>query len=81
MISPDGYILPTPAVIDRIIEDEAVLVLSEQGQVKVLNEVGARIWALAQLPYLPRAFASSPSCPTGPWRRRPHCRHAGTLHG
>jgi hypothetical protein len=28
-------------------EDEAVVVLADQGRVKVLNEVGARIWALA----------------------------------
>ena len=43
----DRYIIPNPAVIGRIVEGEAVLVLSDQGQVKVLNEVGARIWALA----------------------------------
>ena len=47
MISLDSYPLPNPAVVGRIVEGEAVLVLPEQGQVKVLNEVGARIWALA----------------------------------
>ena len=30
-----------------MVDDEAVLVLPEQGQVKVLNPVGASIWALA----------------------------------
>ncbi len=37
---------PNPEIIARILEDEAVLVLPVQGKVKVLNEVGARIWAL-----------------------------------
>ncbi len=31
----------------RLLENEAVVVLPEKGQVKVLNEVGARIWSLA----------------------------------
>ena len=47
MISLDSYAVPNPAVVGRIVEGEAVLVLPEQGQVKVLNEVGARIWVLA----------------------------------
>lgn len=47
MISLDGYPVQNPTVIGRTIDDEAVLVLPEQGQVKVLNEVGARIWSLA----------------------------------
>jgi glycerol-3-phosphate O-acyltransferase len=47
MISPDIYVIPASSAIGRTIDDEAVLVLPEQGQVKVLNEVGARIWALA----------------------------------
>ncbi|MEA3345720.1 MAG: PqqD family protein [Chloroflexota bacterium] len=47
MVSLDSYPMPTPAVVGRVVEGEAVLVLPEQGQVKVLNEVGARIWALA----------------------------------
>jgi hypothetical protein len=34
------------SVISRMIEDEAVLVLPDAGQVKVLNPVGARIWSL-----------------------------------
>ena len=37
---------PHPEIIARVIEKEAVLVLPLRGQVKVLNEVGARIWTL-----------------------------------
>lgn len=38
--------IPNPAVVARSVENEAVLLLPEQGQVRVLNEVGARIWQL-----------------------------------
>jgi hypothetical protein len=31
----------------RRLEHEAVVVLPDKGEVKVLNEVGAQIWALA----------------------------------
>jgi len=34
-------------VISRVVNGEAVLVIPQEGQVKVLNEVGSRIWALA----------------------------------
>ena len=47
MVSMDSYAVPNLAVVGSIVEGEAVLILPEQGQVKVLNEVGARIWALA----------------------------------
>ena len=47
MIPMDSYAVPNPAVVGRLVEGEAVLVLPEQGQVKVLNEVGARVWILA----------------------------------
>lgn len=33
-------------VVGQLLTDEAVLVLPEAGKVQVLNEVGARIWAL-----------------------------------
>jgi hypothetical protein len=49
MITLDTILIPEPSVVGRILEDqakEAVLVLPSKGQVKVLNEVGARIWAL-----------------------------------
>ncbi len=35
-----------PQVAGRMIENEAVLVLADTGQVMVLNEVGGRIWEL-----------------------------------
>jgi hypothetical protein len=38
---------PLPGVVGQVIEGEAVLVLPERGEVKVLNPVGARIWQLA----------------------------------
>ena len=36
-----------PQVAGQMIENEAVLVLADTGQVLVLNEVGGRIWELA----------------------------------
>ena len=47
MITLESYPIPNSHVVGRILDDEAVLVMPEQGQVKVLSEVGARIWALA----------------------------------
>jgi len=41
------YPYPAPNLVGRVVGDEAILVLPGQGQVKVLNEVGARIWSLA----------------------------------
>ena len=41
------YPYPAPTLVGRVVGDEAVLVLPGQGQVKVLNEVGARVWSLA----------------------------------
>jgi len=43
----DSYPAPNPNVRGRVIENEAVLVLPDRGQVKVLNQVGASIWQLA----------------------------------
>lgn len=47
MLTLESYPIRVPDVVGRVVEDEAVLVLPERGQVKVLNEVGARIWELA----------------------------------
>ena len=47
MLTIDSYPVPTPTVQGRLLENEAIVVLPEKGQVKVLNEVGARIWSLA----------------------------------
>ena len=46
MISQYTIPVPNPAVVGRIVSGEAVLVLPTKGQVKVLNEAGARIWSL-----------------------------------
>jgi len=46
MIFLDKIPIPSPTVVGRIVNDEAVLVIPVKGQVKVLNEVGARIWSL-----------------------------------
>jgi hypothetical protein len=46
MVSLHDYVIPNPTVVGHSIDGEAVLILVEHGQVKVLNEVGARIWAL-----------------------------------
>ena len=35
-----------PDIIGKLAEDEAVLVMPQKGQVKVINEVGAVIWEL-----------------------------------
>jgi hypothetical protein len=55
MLTLDTIPIPAAGVVGRILDTgpgdrpdhEAVLVLPAQGQVKVLNEVGARIWELA----------------------------------
>jgi hypothetical protein len=47
MQTMDKYPVPLPGVVGRVVEHEAVLVLPDKGQVKVLNELGARIWELA----------------------------------
>ena len=46
MLTLETVPTPRPNVIGRVVDQEAVLVLPQQGQVKVLNEVGAAIWAL-----------------------------------
>ena len=43
----NSYPAPAEHVRGRHLEHEAVVVLPDKGQVKVLNEVGAQIWALA----------------------------------
>ena len=43
----NSYPAPAEHVRGRRLEHEAVVVLPDKGQVKVLNEVGAQIWELA----------------------------------
>jgi hypothetical protein len=45
MLSLNRIPLPNPEVVGRMIDNEAVLVLPGKGEVKVLNEVGGRIWS------------------------------------
>ena len=47
MSNLDLYPIPAPGVVSRVVDREAVLVSPAQGKVRVLNEVGARIWVLA----------------------------------
>ena len=47
MIELTAYPVPSPQAVGRQLDGEAVVVLPEQGRVKVLNEVGARVWELA----------------------------------
>lgn len=44
MLNLDSKPKPNASVQGRQLENEAVLVLPVQGEVKVLNEVGAQIW-------------------------------------
>ncbi len=46
MVELEWLPVQNSAVVGRLVGDEAVLVLPSKGQVKVLNEVGARIWSL-----------------------------------
>jgi hypothetical protein len=46
MLSLNMIPLPNPEVVGRMIDNEAVLVLPGKGMIKVLNEVGGRIWTL-----------------------------------
>ena len=46
MFSVDSVPLPNKEVIGRIVDNEAVLVSPGKGEIKVLNEVGTRIWSL-----------------------------------
>jgi len=46
-VSLESYPRPTAHARGRIIDREAVIVLPDKGEVKVLNEVGAHIWTLA----------------------------------
>ena len=46
MLDHNSCPVPNPDVVGRLVGDEAVLVIAGKGEVKVLNEIGARIWSL-----------------------------------
>ena len=46
-VTLESYPHPVAEARGRVLDREAVIVLPGKGEVKVLNEVGARIWALA----------------------------------
>lgn len=45
IVSENSIPVPAPGVVARIMDGEAVLVHPERGEVKVVNALGARIWA------------------------------------
>jgi hypothetical protein len=47
MLTIDSQPIQAENVQGRVLENEAVVVLPEQGKIKVLNETGARIWSMA----------------------------------
>lgn len=47
-----------PEIISQMMQGEAVLVLPHQAEVKVLNQVGARIWSLVDGTRTIRAIAT-----------------------
>ena len=47
MLTIDSQPIHTENVQGRVLENEAVVVLPQQGKIKVLNETGARIWSMA----------------------------------
>ena len=54
----DSFPIPVDDVVGRNVEGEAVLISPQEGQVKVLNEVGARVWELADGTRTVREIAS-----------------------
>jgi hypothetical protein len=46
-ITLDTHPRPAPRTHGRQLDNEAVIVQPDQGEIRVLNEVGARIWALS----------------------------------
>ncbi len=57
----DSYPVVDTSVRGRQLEGEAVVVLPERGEVKVLNETGALIWSLADGRHSVRQIAAAVS--------------------
>jgi hypothetical protein len=47
MVKLDAYPYPHPQVAGRVIDGQALLILSEANLINVLNPVGSRVWELA----------------------------------
>lgn len=46
VVTLDATVVPQPHVVAQVMANEAVLLMPARGEVKVLNEVGARMWTL-----------------------------------
>lgn len=46
MVTMETCLVRAPEAVEQLFPGEAVVMLPQQGAVKVLNDVGARIWAL-----------------------------------
>ena len=46
MLDVIRVVAKTPEAVSKIIGQEAVIILPAAGEIKVLNEVGARLWEL-----------------------------------
>lgn len=46
MIQLNHIMQKTPEAISKMVENETIVILPDLGEVKVLNEVGARVWDL-----------------------------------
>jgi len=46
MLDVKQVVAKTPEAVSKIIGQEAVIILPAEGEVKVLNEVGSRLWEL-----------------------------------
>lgn len=51
MLTINQVINKTPNCVSRVIGQEVVIILPAMGEVKVVNEVGARLWELANGEY------------------------------
>jgi hypothetical protein len=45
-LTPESIPAHSPDVVAQVVRGEAILVLAEQNKVKVLNELGTRIWEM-----------------------------------
>jgi hypothetical protein len=46
-MEPDAFPMPHPQTAARLVDGQAVVILADSGLVNVLNEVGSRVWELA----------------------------------